>query len=156
MSSCRVGFGFDVHKFANKSGKLILGGVCVSESFCLDAVSDGDVLLHAVADAICGAAGLGDIGDYFPPELEKSKGISSKEILNFILKKVKRKFTISNLDLTIIAEKPKLVLHKPAILRSLISLLACKNINVKIKSKEGLNILGGTEAIACMATVLLC
>ena len=90
MKGYKVGLGFDVHRLSKKKKDLILGGAKVTSSFSLIAVSDGDVVLHAVSDALCGAACLGDIGDYFPPQDKKSKGIDSKEILSFVLKKVKR------------------------------------------------------------------
>lgn len=119
----------------------------------LEAVSDGDVLLHAVCDALAGAAGLGDIGDYFPPQNPKCRGINSQDIAVFVLKKIKR-FKIINIDVTIIAERPRLVTHKPAIIKSLKCIFKSP-VNIKIKSKEGLNILGGSNAVLCLAAVSL-
>ncbi|MEM7816712.1 MAG: 2-C-methyl-D-erythritol 2,4-cyclodiphosphate synthase [Candidatus Aenigmatarchaeota archaeon] len=150
----RVGLGFDVHKFSKKPKSLILGGIKINNSYGLEAISDGDVLLHAVADAICGATNLGDIGDYFPPS-KKFIGLDSKEIVSFILKKIKNKFKIVNIDLTIIADKPKLAKYKIRILDSLKKIFKLKQINIKIKSKEKLNILGSKNSISCLAVCLL-
>ncbi len=155
MNQCRVGFGFDVHRSSRQKKDFILAGVKIPCSFSLAAVSDGDVVLHAVADALCGAACLGDIGDYFPPAAKASKGMDSKNIVKLIQEKIAGRFAIVNLDITIVAQKPPLAKHKPAMLKSLRRLLALEDINIKIKSKEGLDILGGRNAIAVLVTVLL-
>lgn len=149
----QVGLGFDVHRFTNKKKDLILGGVKIPASRGLLAVSDGDVVLHAVTDALCGACSLGDIGDYFPPSASKSKGIDSKKIAKCVMGKMKKRFKINNIDVTIIADKPRLVKHKVRIVRSLQNVFLTKSVNLKLKSKEGLNILGGKDSIACMAAV---
>ena len=155
MEDYKVGLGFDVHRLSKKEKDLILGGAKIASSFSLIAVSDGDLVLHAVSDALCGAVGLGDIGDYFPPQDKKSKGIDSKEILNFILKKINKKYTIGNLDIIIVADKPRLFSYKGKITKSLKKLLSTTKVNVKIKSKEGLNILGSKNSISCFAFVSL-
>jgi len=155
MKDYKVGLGFDVHRLSKKKKDLILGGAKIASSFSLIAVSDGDVVLHTVSDALCGAAGLGDIGDYFPPQDKKSKGIDSKEILSFILKKIKGKYTIGNLDIVIVTDKPRLFPYKGKIAKSLNKLLSTAKINVKFKSKEGLNILGSKNSISCFAFVSL-
>ncbi len=156
MDDYRIGTGFDVHRFAEKKeGDLILGGIVIDSPYSLEAVSDGDVVLHAVCDALCGAAGLGDIGDMFPPEDKASAGISSLQIVKAVQEKVKDKYVMVNMDITIIAEKPRLSGQKEAMTGSLQNIFSANEVNIKIKSKEGLNILGGSEAIACMATVLL-
>ena len=155
MKNCKVGLGFDVHRLSKVSKDLILGGVKIASSFSLVAVSDGDVVLHAISDALCGAAGLGDIGDYFPPQDKRSKGIDSKEILNFILKKINKKYTIGNLDIVIVTDKPRLFSYKGKITKSLKELLSTTKINVKLKSKEGLNILGSKNSISCFAFISL-
>jgi 2-C-methyl-D-erythritol 2,4-cyclodiphosphate synthase len=151
MINHRVGFGFDVHRISPKKKDLILAGVKVSANFSLRAVSDGDVVLHAMADALCGAACLGDIGDYFSPLAKSSQGMNSKKIVSSILKKVNRKYKINNIDIVIIAEKPRLVKYKNKMTESLKKIFSVKNINVKIKSKENLDILGGKNAICAMA-----
>ncbi|MBU2436988.1 MAG: 2-C-methyl-D-erythritol 2,4-cyclodiphosphate synthase [Candidatus Omnitrophica bacterium] len=151
----RTGLGFDIHKFSKKKKDLILGGIKIPSTFGLEAVSDGDVVLHAISDGLCGACGLGDIGDYFPPSSGKSKEIKSEKIAKFILKKIERKYKVFNIDITIIAEKPVLSPYKKDILDSLKRLFSLSEINLKIKSKEGLNILGGRNAVACFAIVLV-
>ena len=155
MKKHKVGLGFDVHCFSKAKKDLVLGGVVIPALFSLKAVSDGDVILHAVSDALCGAAGLGDIGDYFSPQDKKSIGLDSKKIVKFILGKVNKKFKISNIDITIITEKPKLVSYKKKIVESLKEILSVSAVNLKIKSKEGLDILGSKNAISCIAAVLL-
>lgn len=155
MKDYKVGLGFDVHRISKKQKGLILGGVKIACSFSVEAVSDGDVLLHAISDALCGAAGLGDIGDYFPPQDKKSKNLDSKKITKAILKKIGKKLSIVNLDVIIIAQKPRLVTYKPKILKSLKNILGVKSINVKVKSKEKTSILGGKNSISCFALVLM-
>ena len=155
MKEYSVGLGFDVHRLSEKKKDLILGGAKIPSSFSLIAVSDGDLVLHAVSDALCGASGLGDIGDYFPPQAKKSKGIDSKEILNFILRKISKKYAIGNLDIIIVTDKPRLLSFKSKITESLKKLLKITKINVKLKSKEGLNILGSKNSISCFAFVSL-
>ena len=150
----RSGLGFDVHKFSKKKKDLILGGVKIPSDISLDAVSDGDVLLHAVSDALCGVGCLGDIGDYFPPESKSSKGISSRKIIEVILKKLGNKFKLLSADIIIITDKPRLVTYKAKILKSLKNILSTSNINLKIKSKEGIEILGGKNAMSCFANIL--
>jgi len=153
MKKYSVGWGFDVHVFSKKKKPLVLGGYVIPGAPGLEAVSDGDVLLHAFCDALLGAAGLGDIGDYFPPHDPKCRGIDSKAIAAYVLKKISG-FKINNVDVTIIADKPRLVKHKPGIKKTLKNIFKV-DVNVKIKSKEGLNILGGTNAISCVVAVSL-
>ncbi len=155
MENYRIGLGFDVHRIAKARKALVLGGAKISSPFSLQAVSDGDVVLHAVSDAICGAAGLGDIGDYFPPGDKKSKGLDSKDIARFILKKTKPAYALKNLDVIIIADKPKLSGRKSLILKSLKKILGISAINLKIKSKEKLDILGGRNSMSCLALAAL-
>ncbi|UCD15561.1 MAG: 2-C-methyl-D-erythritol 2,4-cyclodiphosphate synthase [Candidatus Omnitrophota bacterium] len=155
MKDYRVGLGFDVHRFSRKKKDLVLGGVKIPFSKGLEAVSDGDVILHAVTDALCGATSLGDIGDYFPPQSKESKGIDSKKIVKFIFKRIVDRFKIINIDVTVIADKPALVSYKREIVKSLENIFCISGVNLKIKSKEGLNILGGSNAISCLATVLV-
>ena len=105
----RVGLGFDVHKFSHKNKLLKLGGAVIPSSVSLEAVSDGDVLLHAVCDAICGACLLGDIGDYFPPCAKESKNMDSRRIVEFVLEKISKKFKIVNIDITLISDRKSVV-----------------------------------------------
>ncbi len=151
----RVGFGFDVHRIIKAKKALVLGGARIPSVFSLKAVSDGDLVLHAVSDALCGAAGLGDIGDYFLPQNKESKGIDSKKIAAFILKKVSKKYRLVNLDLVVVADKPRLFAHKRAMLKSLKKIFTQAKINVKIKSKEKLPILGAKNSISCLALAVV-
>ncbi len=147
----RTGLGFDVHRINRSRKDLILAGVKIPSVFGLVAVSDGDVVLHAVSDALCGATGLGDIGDYFPPQDKKSAGIDSRSIVEFILGKINKQFRIGNLDVIIITDKPRLFPYKRKITASLRKILSLSSVNVKLKSKEGLDILGGRNSISCFA-----
>ena len=88
--ACRMGLGFDVHKFTRKRKNLILGGFRIPYPLGLNAVSDGDVILHAICDGILGAACLGDIGDYFPPQRRCFRGMNSRRIADFVLKKIEK------------------------------------------------------------------
>ncbi len=155
MESYRVGLGFDVHRFSKTQKKLVLGGVIISNDYGLEAVSDGDILLHAAADALCGACGLGDIGDYFPPENKESKGLDSRKITEFILRKIKNNFYIVNMDIIIVSEQPRLISHKNKILNSLKSIFSVSEINLKIKSKEGMDVLGSKDSMSCLVNVLV-
>ena len=132
-----------------------MGGFSIKYPLGLRAVSDGDVIVHAICDGILGAAALGDIGDYFPPQSSASRGILSISIVERVLKKIKKRFKIINIDITVIAQKPRLRKYKPQIIASLEKIFKNKKINLKIKSKEGMNILGGVRAISCFAIVLL-
>ncbi|MBD3264188.1 MAG: 2-C-methyl-D-erythritol 2,4-cyclodiphosphate synthase [Candidatus Omnitrophica bacterium] len=150
----RSGLGFDIHRINRRKKKLVLGGVKISSPFGLEAVSDGDVVLHALSDAICGAACLGDIGDYFPPGSKLSRNLDSKKILRFVLDKIKGDYQLINADITIIADEPPLLRHKGKILKSLSGIVAGCDFNLKIKSKEGLCVLGPPESISCLAAVM--
>ncbi|MCF7886790.1 MAG: 2-C-methyl-D-erythritol 2,4-cyclodiphosphate synthase [Candidatus Omnitrophica bacterium] len=155
MEKYKVGLGYDLHRFTDKKHFLLLGGFKVDCGFGLEAVSDGDVVLHAVSDAICGGAALGDIGDYFSPSDEKNQNIESKKIVKTILAKIKKTYRIVNIDITLVAEKPKLISYKKDIVESLKDIFEIPDINLKIKSKEKTEALGGIDALSCLAVVLL-
>jgi 2-C-methyl-D-erythritol 4-phosphate cytidylyltransferase/2-C-methyl-D-erythritol 2,4-cyclodiphosphate synthase len=155
MKDYRIGLGLDIHRFSRKKKPLILGGFKISDNGGLVAVSDGDVVLHAIADALCGACCLGDIGDYFPPSSKKSKNIKSTVIVKTILDKIKKKFTIVNIDITIVADKPRLFSYKKDIVLALKKVFSVSQINVKIKSKEGGSFLGSKNSISCLAAALV-
>lgn len=150
----RVGLGFDVHRFDESKHEFILGGVVIPAGFGVEAISDGDVLLHSLADALCGGLGLGDIGDHFPPQDKNSQGLSSRYILSTILQKAGN-FRVVNADITIVADKPPLVSYKDEIVMSLREMLSTDSVNVKIKSKENLDIFGGKNSIGCISVVLM-
>lgn len=153
----RIGLGYDIHAF--EDGKpLKLGGVTIPFAQGLKGHSDGDCLIHAICDAILGAAGLGDIGEHFPDTNEKNKNIDSSIILKDILGKIKNKgFRVENLDVNIIAQVPKLTPFKNDIKLKLAEIMgiAPSQINIKAKTKEHLDAVGQKLAIECQAIVQL-
>ena len=153
MENYRIGLGFDVHRFDKRKRGFMLGGVNVSAHFGLRAISDGDVVLHSISDALCGASCLGDIGDYFSKK--NSKGLNSKKIISYIIGKMGKKYKIVNVDVTIVSERPPLLKYKKKISNSLKKILNCRNVNTKIKSKERLDILGAKNALSCIVVVML-
>ncbi|OQX56101.1 MAG: 2-C-methyl-D-erythritol 2,4-cyclodiphosphate synthase [Candidatus Cloacimonas sp. 4484_209] len=150
----RIGFGYDIHKLEKKR-KLFLGGIEIPYRFGLKGHSDADVVLHALCDAILGALSLGDIGEYFPDNVQQTKNKRS----TYFLQKIKEMadFSIINVDTTIIAEKPVLHKYKNKIRNNIAKLLEVKkdNISVKAKTNEGLGPIGEGKAIACYAVVLV-
>lgn len=153
----RIGHGFDVHKFGNE-GPIIIGGVKVPYEYGLLAHSDGDVVLHAVTDAILGAAAMGDIGKLFPDTDIAYKGADSRELLRIAYQKVLEKgWCVSNLDVTIMAQAPKMAPYIDAMRASIAQDLQCAidDINVKATTTEKLGFVGRKEGIACAAVVLL-
>jgi 2-C-methyl-D-erythritol 2,4-cyclodiphosphate synthase len=153
----RIGQGYDVHRFSPHR-PLILGGVEIPDEQGLDGHSDADVLLHAVIDALLGAAALGDIGKHFPDTSSCFKDADSRLLLRHTRCLVDRAgFTIANIDSTIIAQKPKLATYIPAMCAHMAVDLALSlnNVNVKAKTNENLGFLGRAEGIAAMAIVLL-
>ena len=153
----RVGLGHDLHRL-ERGRKLILGGVTIEFDRGLAGHSDADVLLHAITDALLGAAGLGDIGEWFPNTDPRWAGADSATMLQTVLKAVgERGWEIGNLDCTISAEEPKLTPHKARIKARLAELLGvpAEQVNVKAKSGEKVGPIGRGEAIAADAAVLL-
>jgi 2-C-methyl-D-erythritol 2,4-cyclodiphosphate synthase len=153
----RVGLGHDTHRLA-PNRPLILGGVAIEFDRGLAGHSDADILLHAVTDAILGAAGLGDIGEAFPDTDPAYAGIDSAILLQRALERVTTAgWRVVNLDCTIFAERPKLAPHKPAIRRRIAGLLglAVEAVNVKAKTGEHVGPVGREEAMEAQAVVLL-
>lgn len=153
----RVGNGYDVHKFA-EGRKLVLGGVDIPYSKGLLGHSDADVLIHAVMDALLGAAGLPDIGTHFPDADPAYKGISSRELLRATAKMLEeKKFKVNNVDSIIVAQAPKLAPHIPAMRVNLASDLkiAGDRVNIKATTTEGLGPEGRGEGIASYAVCTL-
>jgi len=148
-----VGLGFDIHRLV-ENRPLLLGGVKIPHSRGLLGHSDGDVALHAVIDALLGAAGLGDIGDRFPDGDATLKGIDSAKMVAAVLADLKR-WTVVNVDVTLVAEEPKLGPRKGAIAKRISELLGGVPVNLKAKTAEGLGPLGHGEAIACLAVAEL-
>jgi 2-C-methyl-D-erythritol 2,4-cyclodiphosphate synthase len=148
-----TGIGFDIHRLV-EGRPLLLGGLEIAHSKGLEGHSDGDVLLHAVIDALLGAAGKGDIGDRFPDSDPKLKGIASAKMLAEVLHDV-GDWKIVNVDATLVAEEPKLGAQKRKIAVNVSKLLGGAPVNVKAKTAEGLGPVGNREAIACFAVVEL-
>jgi len=152
----KVGLGYDVHKF-EKGRKLILGGVEIPYDKGLAGHSDADVLIHALIDAILGAAGLGDIGEHFPDTEIAYKDIDSSLLLKKVLAIIENKFRVNNVDCIIVAQRPKLSPYKEQIRIKLSELLKIekKRINVKAKTEEGLGFTGRQEGIKAYVIVSL-
>jgi len=153
----RVGLGYDVHKLV-EGRDLILGGVNIPYKKGLLGHSDADVLLHAISDALLGAAALGDIGKHFPDSDEKYKGISSMLLLGEVVSKLEEKgFFIENVDVTIICQRPKLLSYIPEMEKNLEKVLKIPGdcINVKATTTEKLGFEGRQEGISAMAVALL-
>jgi 2-C-methyl-D-erythritol 2,4-cyclodiphosphate synthase len=153
----RTGIGYDVHRLAPNQ-KLILGGVEIPFSHGLIGWSDADVLVHAVMDALLGAAGLGDIGVHFPPGAPEYKGISSLKLLERVGAMLKDNgWTVGNIDIVVVAEQPKLRSHIDAMCRNLSRTLGIDagSVNVKASTSEELGFVGREEGMAAWATALI-
>lgn len=156
----RIGHGYDIHRLESNAQKncIILGGVEIPYEKSFVAHSDGDVLIHALIDALLGAAALGDIGQYFPDTDPKYKNADSCILLQNVLRKIiKLDYRVNNIDITIIAEKPKLAPHISMIRDRLAAELQIPdaNINVKAKTNEQCDAVGHREAIVVFAVVTL-
>lgn len=153
----RIGFGYDLHRLV-KNRELILGGVKIPFSLGEAGHSDGDVLIHSIIDALLGAGCLGDIGRHFPPGNKEFKDIESRILLRKTFDIVKNAgFLVSNLDTTIVLEKPKLLSYIPEIRKNISTDLkiSVDCVSVKAKTKEGAGAVGRSEAVEAYATVLL-
>lgn len=153
----RVGFGYDVHKLV-KGRKLVLGGVIIPHKVGLLGHSDADVLLHSICDALLGAAGLPDIGHYFPNKEKKWKGVSSIIILQECAKLIKKqKLKIGNIDSTLILEAPKISPYIDEMKKNIASALKIKRTQIAIKSttSEGLGFVGKKQGCSAYTICLL-
>ena len=153
----RIGHGYDVHRLV-EGRDLILGGVKIEFELGLLGHSDADVLLHAVSDALLGAAGLGDIGKHFPDTDPKYKGADSRVLLRHVVKLVmEHGYRISNVDVTMIAQKPKLKDHIPQMVKNIAADLQIpeNRVNVKATTEEKLGFTGHLEGLRCHAVCLL-
>ncbi|CAI3793914.1 2-C-methyl-D-erythritol 2,4-cyclodiphosphate synthase [Rheinheimera sp. A13L] len=157
MMPFRIGHGFDVHAFGGE-GPITLGGVKIPYQQGLLAHSDGDVVLHAVSDALLGAMALGDIGHHFPDTDAAFKGIDSRILLRKVFADVKALgYEVGNLDVTIMAQAPKMAPHVDAMRACIAEDLVCglSQVNVKATTTEKLGFVGRKEGIAVEAVVLL-
>ena len=153
----RIGHGYDVHRLV-EGRKLILGGVEIPYALGLDGHSDADVLLHAVCDALLGAAALRDIGVLFPDNDPKFKGIDSMLLLQEVVRRIHEKgYRVGNIDVTMLAQKPKLKDYIPQMKENLAKALCvdADRVNVKATTEEGLGFTGSGEGMACHAVCLL-
>jgi 2-C-methyl-D-erythritol 2,4-cyclodiphosphate synthase len=153
----RVGSGFDVHAFG-PGDALVLGGVRIPHGHGVVAHSDGDVLLHALVDALLGAAGLGDIGEHFPDTDPRWRGVDSREFVTAALDMLaRRSWRVVNADLTLLAQQPRIAPWREQIRHSVATLLgvSLSEVNVKASTTEHLGFLGRNEGLAAMATVLI-
>ncbi|QXI37381.1 2-C-methyl-D-erythritol 2,4-cyclodiphosphate synthase [Pseudomonas xantholysinigenes] len=153
----RIGHGYDVHRFCD-GDFITLGGVRIPHKFGLLAHSDGDVLLHAVSDALLGAAALGDIGKHFPDTDARYKGIDSRELLRHVLRIVGEKgWKVGNIDATIVAQAPRMAPHIETMRQYVAADLQVEldQVNVKATTEEKLGFTGREEGIAVHAVALL-
>ena len=157
MTSIRIGHGYDVHRLV-EDRDLILGGVKIEHTLGLLGHSDADVLLHAVSDSLLGALALGDIGKHFPDTDSRYKGADSLKLLVAVYGLVKEQgYRIVNVDATVLAQKPKLAPHIPAMRQNVALALECsvEQISVKATTEEKLGFTGNEEGIAAHAVCLL-
>jgi 2-C-methyl-D-erythritol 2,4-cyclodiphosphate synthase len=153
----RIGSGIDVHRFRD-GDFVMLGGVRIPHTRAVEAHSDGDVVLHALCDALLGAAGLGDIGQHFKDTDPKWRGADSKGFVTHIIGMLRaRKLRVGNADVTVLSEAPKVGPHRDEIRRQIAALLEidAEFVNVKATTTEHLGFLGRGEGIAAQAVVLL-
>lgn len=152
----RIGMGYDVHRLV-ENRDLILGGVKIPFEKGLLGHSDADVLIHAIMDSLLGAAALGDIGKHFPDTDLKFKGASSLILLEEVYTIINKSFTISNIDATIIAQKPKMSPHIDTMKKNICSILNIKEnqLNIKATTEEGLGFTGACEGISSQSIALL-
>ena len=153
----RIGHGYDVHKLV-EGRDLILGGVKIDHHLGLLGHSDADVLLHAVSDALLGAAGMGDIGRHFPDTDPQYKGADSLKLLEIVAQKVTAAgCRVSNIDVTMIAQKPKLKDHIPQMQANIAAAVGIdiSRVNVKATTEEKLGFTGTEEGMSCHAVCLL-
>ena len=153
----RVGHGYDVHKFI-KDRPLIMGGIEIPYEYGLEAHSDGYIFIHAMCDAILGAAGLGDIGQHFPDTDVSIKGIRGSDMLATVIKLAKQQgYVVGNIDVTIIAQAPKLMPHIPAMREKLAKIMEidAKAVNLKATTTEKMGYIGRKEGMAVHSVCLL-
>jgi 2-C-methyl-D-erythritol 2,4-cyclodiphosphate synthase len=153
----RIGQGYDAHRIKPGQG-MILGGVAIECDYSIEAHSDGDIIVHALIDALLGAAAYGDLGTYFPSEDETMKDISSFSMLSTVLNKLKDdSYKIINIDLTYVGQVPKLITYREEIRNNLSKFMNIniENISCKATTTDGLGFEGNLEGISCHCIVLI-
>ena len=153
MSEFRAGIGFDSHRFgANPPIKL--AGVVVDTDRGLEATSDGDVVAHAIADAILGACGLGDLGEHFPSDDPQSQGADSMVLLRTVSRLARAwRWWINSVDVTVIAEDVRIAPHREAMTKAISTLLECEAISIKATTTDQMGAIGRGEGLAALAVV---
>ncbi|MCW8957092.1 MAG: 2-C-methyl-D-erythritol 2,4-cyclodiphosphate synthase [Gammaproteobacteria bacterium] len=157
MTNIRIGHGYDVHGF-EAGDHIIMGGVKIPYQQAFKAHSDGDVLIHAICDALLGAAAMGDIGQHFPDTDAQYKNADSRLLLRHVVSLLaEQDYHLLNLDATIVAQAPKMSVHIPVMKNNLASDLGCdtNQINVKATTTEKLGFIGRQEGIATHAVVII-
>lgn len=151
----RIGMGYDVHSFG-PGDHVMLGGVKFPHTHGVVAHSDGDVVLHALCDALLGAAGLGDIGQHFRNDDPRWRGAASTILVRDCMRMIRQRgFSVVNADITVLAERPRLGDSREAMRAAVSALLGCEAVNIKATTSEGLGALGRGEGLAAYAVVLL-
>lgn len=153
----RIGHGYDVHRFG-PGDFVTLGGVQIAHTHGVVAHSDGDVLLHALCDALLGAAALGDIGQHFPDTDATYRGIDSRKLLRHVYALLKqKKYVLGNADMTLTAQAPRVMKHAQAMRENIAADLECsiEQINIKATTTEELGFIGREEGLAAYAVVLI-
>jgi 2-C-methyl-D-erythritol 2,4-cyclodiphosphate synthase len=157
MTTYRIGHGYDIHRLV-KNRKLVLGGVRIDYEKGLDGHSDADVIIHALMDSLLGAVGLGDLGSYFPNTDPAYKDADSLNLLSHVTKLIsERHYAIDNIDVTVIAEAPKLAPHIPQMISNIAHVLeiSADAVSIKATTNEGLGFIGRGEGIAAFCVALL-
>lgn len=155
--SLRIGHGYDVHRFG-PGDFITLGGVRIAHTHGVIAHSDGDVLLHALCDALLGAVALGDIGQHFPDSDAAYKGIDSRKLLRRVYSLLKQKnYVLGNIDMTLVAQAPRVMKHAQSMRENIANDLECAidQVNIKATTTEQLGFIGRGEGIAAYAVVLI-
>jgi len=153
----RIGFGYDIHPLI-ENRPLIIGGVTIPYEKGLQGYSDADVMAHAVADALLGAAGLGDIGEHFPDSDQKYKNYNSMLLLKEVERKISfNKYKIANIDITLVLQEPKIGCYKTPMKENIAKQLFInvEQVNIKATTGEGLGFIGRSEGAVCYAVALL-
>jgi 2-C-methyl-D-erythritol 2,4-cyclodiphosphate synthase len=153
----RIGQGYDAHRIKPGNG-IILGGIPIECDYSIEAHSDGDIIVHALIDALLGAAAYGDLGTYFPSEDESIKDISSLSMLSTVLNKLEEdNYKIMNIDLTYVGQVPKLITYREEIRNNLskVTKIDIENISCKATTTDGLGFEGKFEGISCHCVVLI-
>jgi 2-C-methyl-D-erythritol 2,4-cyclodiphosphate synthase len=153
----RIGHGYDVHRFC-EGNEIVIGGVKIPHKYGLEAHSDGDVLIHALCDALLGAAGLWDIGHHFPDDDDAFNNIDSRILLRRVISDLaERGWRVGNIDATVVAQAPKMAPHIPTMCENLASDLQVERgaVNVKATTTEKLGFAGREEGIAAHAVALI-